>query len=108
MSSNAVTLDRISRVVGYKITKGFFNLTSPNLPQRIAMFGEVNDANQSGLTVNAPTQITTAQQAATLFGQGSPIHIMSRILFPYSGDGIGGIPVMVYPQAKASGATAKI
>lgn len=108
MASNAVTLDRISRVVGYKITKGFFNLMSPNLPQRIAMLGEANDANQATLTVNAPTQITTAQQAASLFGDGSPIHLMARILFPYNGDGIGGIPVWVYPQAKAAGATAKI
>ena len=108
MSSNAVTLDRIARVVGYKITKGFFNLTSPNLPQRIAMLGEANDANQSGLVTNQPTQITTAQQAGSLFGYGSPIHMMARILFPYNGDGIGGIPVWVYPQSVAPGATAKI
>lgn len=108
MSSNAVSLDRVSRVVGYKITKGFFNLSSPNLPQRIALFGEANDANQSGLNVTSPTQITSAAQAATLFGAGSPIHMAARILFPYTGDGIGGIPVYVYPQAKAAGATTKV
>lgn len=105
MSSNAVTLDRISRIVGYKITKGQFNLTSPNLPQRIAMLGEANDANQATLVTNQPTQITTAQQAGATFGYGSPIHMMARILFPYNGDGIGGIPVWVYPQPKAAGAT---
>lgn len=107
MSSIAVTLDRISRVVGYVIKKGNFNETSPNLPQRIALLGEVNDANQSGLSV-LPQQITSAQQAAQLFGAGSPIHVNARILFPFSGDGIGGIPVWVYPQAKPVGATTKV
>ncbi len=107
MSSIAVTLDRISRVVGYVIKKGDFSTTSPNLPQRIAIIGEANDDNQSTLVLT-PQQITTAEQAASLFGPGSPIHIVARILFPYSGDGIGGIPVFVYPQAKAVGATKKV
>lgn len=107
MSSLAVTLDRISRVVGYVIKKGNFNETSPNLPQRIAIIGEANDANQATLVLT-PQQITTAQQAVSLFGEGSPIHLIARILFPFSGDGIGGIPVFVYPQAKAVGATKKV
>ncbi len=107
MSSNAVTLDRISRVVGYKITKGNFNENSPNLPQRIAILAEANDANQASLVLT-PQQITTAQQAAQLFGDGSPVHLIARILFPFSGDGVGGIPVYVYPQAKAAGAARKV
>lgn len=107
MSSIAVTLDRISQVVGYVIKKGNFNENSPNLPQRISLLGEANHANQATLILT-PQQITTAQQAAQLFGEGSPIHIIARILFPFSGDGIGGIPVYVYPQAEAAGSTAKI
>jgi phage tail sheath gpL-like len=107
MSSNAVTLDRISRIVGYKITKGTFNVSSPNLPQRIALLAEANDAYQSVLST-LPQQITSAQQAAILFGDGSPIHIIARILFPNSGDGLGGVPVYVYPQARATGAAAKL
>jgi phage tail sheath gpL-like len=107
MSSSAVTTDRISRIVGYVIKKGNFSEVSPNLPQRIAILGEANDANQASLSL-LPQQITSAQQAAQIFGAGSPIHIISRILFPYSGDGIGGIPVYVYPQAKAVGSTYKV
>ncbi len=107
MSSIAVTLDRISQVVGYVIKKGNFNETSPNLPQRIAILAEANHANQATLVLT-PQQITTAQQAAQLFGDGSPAHVIARILFPFSGDGIGGIPVYVYPQAEAPGSTAKI
>lgn len=107
MASDAVGLERISRIVGYKITKGNFATTSPNLPQRIAVFAEANTANQGTLDT-APKIITSAQQAGSLYGYGSPIHIISRILMPVNGGGIGGIPVVVYPQAEAGGATAKV
>lgn len=107
MSSNAVTLDRISRVVGYKITKGNFASSSPNLPQRIAILGEVNEAFQATLSL-LPVQLNSAAQAAALYGDGSPIHIIARILLPATGDGVGGIPVVAYPQARAAGATAKL
>jgi phage tail sheath gpL-like len=107
MSSIAVTLDRISRVVGYIIKKGTFTEDSPNLPQRIAVLAEANEPFQSTLSL-LPVQITTAPQAAALYGDGSPIHMIARILFPFSGDGVGGVPVWVYPQAKAAGATAKL
>jgi phage tail sheath gpL-like len=107
MSSNAVGLEYASRVVGYKITKGDFSETSPNLPQRIAIIGEANTAQQAGLSTD-PVQVTTAQQGGVLFGYGSPIHQQLRILFPVSGEGVGGIPVVVYPQAAAVGSTARI
>jgi phage tail sheath gpL-like len=107
MASDAVGLERISRVVGYKIKKGNFQTVSPNLPQRIALLGEANDANQIDLDLT-PIQITSAQQAGELYGYGSPIHIQARILFPRSGEGVGGIPVIVYPQAAAVGAAAKV
>jgi phage tail sheath gpL-like len=107
MATPAVGLERISRVVGYKLSKGNFSESSPNLPQRIAILGEANTANQSGLST-APLQITSAQQAGQTYGFGSPIHIVSRILFPVSGDGVGGIPVVVYPQAAAGGSAARV
>jgi phage tail sheath gpL-like len=107
MPSIAVTLDRISRIVGYKIQKGVFSEVSPFLPQRIAVLAEANDDNQATLVLT-PQQITSAQQAANLFGAGSPVHIISRILLPLSGDGVGGIPVWIYPQAKSPGATKRL
>lgn len=106
--SDAVTLERISRIVGYKITKGNFNQVTPNLPQRIAILGEANDANQAALSLT-PVAVTTPQQAGVLFGYGSPIYHAMRILRPLlSGDGVAGIPTIVYPQAAAVGATAKV
>lgn len=103
MASDAVGSERVSAVVGYKITKGNFSNTTPNLPQRIALIGEANTANQSTLSLT-PKEITSAKQAGDLYGYGSPLHMAMRILRPSNGGGIGGIPVYVYPQAEASGA----
>jgi len=107
MISNAVGTERISTVLGYKLTKGNFSVTSPNLPQRIAILAEANTNKQSGLVTN-PTVITSAQQAGQLYGFGSPVYNIMRILRPVSGDGVGGIPTVVYPQAEASGAAARV
>jgi len=107
MASDAVGTERISKVVGYKITKGNFATTSSNLPQRIALLGEANDANQLTLDTD-PFEITSAQQAGERYGYGSPLYLMARILFPVQGGGVGGVPVVVYPQAAAGGATEKV
>jgi phage tail sheath gpL-like len=107
MANNAVAQNRVSRIVGYQLTTGNFATVSPNLPQRIAVLAEANDVNQGTLSLT-PTQITSAQQAGNLYGYGSPVYLNARILFPQTGSGgVSGIPVYVYPQAKAVGATAK-
>jgi phage tail sheath gpL-like len=105
--STAVGLDRISRVSGYNIKKGNFSTETQNLPQIIAIFGEANTANQSGLTVNK-VEVTSAAEAGTLFGYGSPIHRAVSILRPSGSDGVGGIPTVVFPQVTSGGATATI
>lgn len=103
--STSVGIERISKVVGYGLKKGRFNTDTPYLPQRIAILGEANTANQVGLTTN-PVEVTSAAEAGALFGFGSPIHSVMRILRPLSGDGVGGIPTIVYPQISNVGATA--
>lgn len=105
MASNAVPTELISRVVGYKITKGDFSNSTPNLPQRIAIIGQANTANQAGLDIY-PQEITSAQQAGEIFGYGSPIHMAMRILRPVNGGGVAGIPTIVYPQLEEVGHTA--
>lgn len=107
MSNNAVGTERIARIVGYKLGKGNFNTSSPNLPQRIAILAEANTANQTGL-VTDPVEITSAQQAGQLYGFGSPIERIMNILRPASGGSIGGIPTVVYAQATDVGAAAKV
>lgn len=105
--SNAIGAEIITRVVGYVLKKGNFAESSPNLPQRILVLGEANNANQGSLVLTKK-QITSARQAGDLYGYGSPIHMQMRILFPSSGQGVGGIPVIVAPQAEAVGAAAKV
>lgn len=107
MASDAVGSERISTVVGYKITKGNFSNTTPNLPQRIAVLAEANAANQSTLDTES-WEVTTLQAGGQRYGFGSPVYNLLRILRPVSGDGVGGIPIYVYPQAEASGATSRI
>jgi len=102
MSSDAVGSERISRVVGYKITKGDFSNRTPNLPQRIAILGEANTANQAGITADVGVEINSAKEAGELFGYGSPIYNIMRILRPVNSDGVGGIPTIVFPQAEGA------
>jgi len=105
MANDAVGLERISKVVGYKLVKGNFLEVTPNLPQRIAILAEANTANQGSLDLT-PKELTSAQAAGELYGFGSPIYNIMRILRPNQGVGVGGIPTVVYPQAVAGGAVA--
>lgn len=103
--SDAVGSELISRIVGYKLTKGNFSNSTPNLPQRVVVFAEANAANQSGLDTTA-FQATSAQSVGAVAGYGSPAYHIARILFPLGGGGaIGGIPVFFSLQAEAVAAT---
>ena len=107
MISSAVGSERASRVVGYKIKKGNFAESSPNLPQRILILAEANQANQATMPVEK-REITSAKEAGNLYGFGSPIHQIMRILRPVNGDGIGGIPTIVYPTEEDDTPTAAV
>lgn len=103
--STAISQDRVSRVLGYKIKKANFRPDTPYLPQKIAILGEANNANQAGLDTT-PFEFISAKEVADKFGYGSPLHQMARILRPVSGGMIGGIPTIIYPQISDVGATA--
>lgn len=107
MISTAIGLERKSRVSGYKIKKGNFDNETPNLKHVIVVLGEANTANQGTLST-VKKEITSAQQAAELYGWGSPLHQQFRILRPISGDGVGGIPTIAMPQDSDGGATATV
>jgi phage tail sheath gpL-like len=99
----AVPSEFVSKVVGYQLTAGDFSETTPNLPQRVLIVAEANEANQ-GTMPTGLTQITSDKQAGELYGYGSPIESMARIFYPNSGSGIGGIPVFVAVQDEPAGA----
>lgn len=102
----AIGLERVSAVVGYLLSKGNFQETNPNLPQRIVILAEANYDNQGSLDT-AAKEVTSADQAGTLYGFGSPTHGIMRILRPVNGGGVQGIPTIVMPQAQAPGALSK-
>lgn len=105
--SSAVGEERRSRTSGYKIKKGFFTNETDNLPQVVAIFAEANSVNQSLISTDKQ-EITSSEEAGRIFGYGSPIHQIMRILRPQNSQGIGGIPTIVFPQTEAEGATASV
>jgi phage tail sheath gpL-like len=92
--STAVDLSAVARVVGIKTE--FKNLQGGvfGLPQRIAVIGQGNTASTYSTD---KLQVTSAIEAANIYGFGSPIHLCMLQLFPSNGDGVGSIPVTIYP-----------
>ena len=105
--SSSIGLERISRVSGYSIKKAFFGNDTANLPQILAIFAEANTANQGTLNTNK-REVTSAEEAGRIYGYGSPIHQIMRILRPIGQTGIGGIPTIVFPQETDEDATATV
>lgn len=64
------------------------------LSQRVALLGQ--GASSVTYTLD-PIILTSSQQAGETYGFGSPIHLATRQLLPPNGDGIGTIPLTVYP-----------
>lgn len=105
--SDAVSESARSAVVGYKVTKGDYSLSSPNLPQRVAILSEANTDKQEGLSLD-PFEATSLKKVADKMGAGSPAYMAMRILRPINGGGLSGIPTVIYPVENASGATESI
>jgi phage tail sheath gpL-like len=73
------------------------------LPPRIAVFAQ----GQTGVTFpSSKATYTSAGAAGKIHGFRSAIYLMLRELLPSNGDGVGVIPVTVYPLTDAVGATA--
>lgn len=93
--NSAVDASAIARVLGIDVN--FKNLRGNSvvfLPQRIAVVGQGTTA---AVYPNTKQQVTSAVQAGQLYGFGSPIHLAVQQLLPANGDGVGTIPVTVYP-----------
>lgn len=93
--STAVDLSAVARVVGIKTT--FKDLRGGGilyLPQRVAIVGQGSTASTYSTTKK---QVTSALEVAQTYGFGSPLHRAALELLPTNGDGVGTIPVTVYP-----------
>lgn len=92
--SSAVDASAVARVVGIKTE--FKNLSGgvTLLPQRVALVGQGNSLSTYATT---KAQYTSALAVAQAYGFGSPLHLAALQLLPVNGDGIGTIPLTVYP-----------
>lgn len=98
--STAVDISAVARVVGIKTV--FKDLREGGilfLPQRVAVIGQ---GNSLAVYDTTKRQVTSAVEAGNLYGFGSPIHLAVRQLLPVNGDGVGTIPVTIYPLEDAA------
>ena len=85
----------IARVTGIDVEFRNFNVGQALfLPQRVALIGQGNSATTYSTD---PYIANSAGAVAEKYGYGSPLHLASRALFPSNNDGIGGVPVTIYP-----------
>jgi len=69
-------------------------------PVRIAVMAQA-DANYAGSM--AKRQVFTKEEVGDLYGYMSPLYLIVRNLLPSNGDGVGDIPVWVYPLTVGTG-----
>jgi phage tail sheath gpL-like len=93
--STAVDASAVARVLGVKTT--FRDLRAGNilfLPQRVGLVGQGNSA---AVYSTDKAQFTSAFAVGQTYGFGSPLHLATLQLLPVNGDGVGTIPLTVYP-----------
>jgi phage tail sheath gpL-like len=92
----------VARVVGIETT--YQDMRAGGvlfLPQRVAVLAQ----GSTGL-VYSSTKFTalSAADVGNRMGYGSPAHLAVRQLLPINGDGVGTVPVTIYPLQEAAGA----
>jgi phage tail sheath gpL-like len=95
----AVDASAVARVLGIETI--FEDLRAGSilfLPQRIVVLAQASTLAQQGAGwSNEKYQATSAAQAGARDGFGSQVHLALLELLPPNGDGVGSIPVTVYP-----------
>lgn len=92
--STAVDASAVARVLGIKTVFKRRAGRVQYLPQRVALVGQGTTAAVYSTT---KLQHTSALSVANAYGYGSPLHLAAKQFFPVNGDGIGTIPLTVYP-----------
>lgn len=88
-----------ARALGVSVENRSFETSGLlSLPQRIAVIAQ--GATASSYSTER-RRVNSAQEAGQLYGFGSPIHLAVRELLPQNGDGVGSVPVTVYPLEDA-------
>ncbi len=103
-TSNAVQATAVARVVGVEDVFVDLREAVANLPQHIMIVGQGNTAATYDTT---PTRYFNALDVANAYGFGSPLHLAMLQVFPPLGfEGVGTIPVTVFPLEDNGSGTA--
>lgn len=100
----AIDASAVARVVGIETV--FRDLRAGGvlyLPQRIAVLAQ---GATDGVYSTDKFQATSAAQVGAKLGYGSPAHLIAKQLLPANGDGVGTIPVTIYPLLDAGSSVA--
>ncbi len=90
-----VSATAVARVIGIDTAfKDLRGSSASQLPQRVAVIGQGSTAVAYALTPFTPV---SAFEVGTRFGFGSPVHLTALMLLPVNGDGIGNVPLTIYP-----------
>ena len=103
MISTAVSPDQRATTVGLETIYENLQQNIRFLPQRLGIIGQGADAASYDLEKK---QIFSAFEAGTIYGFGSPLHLAARQLLPANNDGVGAIPVTIFPLAAGTTAAA--
>lgn len=92
--STAIDPTRAASTVG--IQTQYKNLAAGGafLPIRVALLGQGATASTYSLNKR---QVFSSYEVGNVYGFGSPLHLAAINLLPENGDGIGAIPLTVYP-----------
>lgn len=102
--STAIDAGAVARVVGIKTAfKKSDSGGTTFLPQRVAVIGQGATAATYSTT---KAQFTSADAVGAAYGYGSPVHLAARQLLPLNGDGLGAVPMTIYPLTDAVSSTA--
>lgn len=85
----------VAKVTGFDTSfKDLRGSSVLNLPQHVALIGQGNTANTYSTTKR---RVYSAGEVGTVYGFGSPLHLAAMELLPQNGDGLGAIPLTVFP-----------
>jgi phage tail sheath gpL-like len=91
-----ITASAVARVLGVDtFFKDLRGGAAVSLPQQIGLLAQGNTASVGYSLL--PRRVTSAAEAASVYGFGSPIHLGVLELLPPTGGGVGSIPVWVLP-----------
>lgn len=93
----AIDVSAVARVLGVEpVFKDLRGDAALFVPQRIYLVGQGNTAAQSTY-LNEKVVVFSAAEVGARFGYGSPLHLAAKQYFPANNDGIGTIPLTIFP-----------